>query len=62
MGEVLRNKARAYRMLEDPGQELVCLRESLPLLEASYGPDHPRSAAARERLAELDVPSAEDAG
>ena len=62
LGEVLRNKARAYRMLEDPGQELVCLRESLPLLEASYGPDHPRSAAARERLAELDVPSAEDAG
>lgn len=54
LGEVMRNRARAYRMLENPGQELVCLRESLPLLEASYGPDHPRSIAARERLAELE--------
>ena len=49
----LRNRARAFRLLEDPEQEFACLREAVPLLEETYGPDHPETAAARERLEEL---------
>lgn len=46
----LRNRAQAFRLLEDPEQEFTCLREAVPLLEETYGPDHPETAAARERL------------
>ena len=34
-------------------QEYVCLAEALPLLEEAYGPEHPKTAAARERLSKL---------
>ncbi len=48
-----RNRARAFRLLEDPQREFACLQESVPLLEETYGPDHPETAEARERLEEL---------
>ena len=54
LGAVLRNKARAFGMLGNEEQEYACLKEACPLLEAAYGPEHPRTAAARERLGELN--------
>ena len=53
LGAVLRNRARAFGQLGDMAQEYACLQEACPLLEAAYGPDHPRTAAAQERLGEL---------
>lgn len=53
LAEAQRNRARAFGQLEDRRQEYACLLEASPLLDVSYGPDHPRSAAARQRLAEL---------
>ena len=53
LGEALRNMARAHGLLGEYEQELACLQEALPLLEQAYGPEHPRAAAARERLALL---------
>ena len=53
LGEAQRNRARAYGFLGDRQQEYRCLLEASPLLDAAYGPDHPRAAAARQRLAEL---------
>lgn len=53
LGEVQRNRARAFGQLGDPGQEYACLKEAAPLLEEAYGADHPRSVAARQRLEEL---------
>ena len=53
LAEAQRNRARAFGQLGDKEQEYACLLEASPLLDASYGPDHPRSAAARQRLAEL---------
>lgn len=53
LGEVQRNRARAYRLLKDVSQERACLEEANPLLEAAYGAEHPRAQAARERLEEL---------
>lgn len=53
LAEALRNRARAYRQLGDKQQEYACLAQASPLLDAVYGADHPRAAAARERLAEL---------
>ena len=53
LGEAQRNRARAYGLLGDRQQEYRCLLEASPLLDAAYGPDHPRSSAARQRLAEL---------
>ena len=53
LGEAQRNRARAYGLLGDRQQEYRCLLEASPLLTAAYGPDHPRAAAARQRLAEL---------
>jgi hypothetical protein len=41
-------------MLGNEEQEYACLKEACPLLEAAYGPEHPRTAAARERLGELN--------
>lgn len=53
LAEALRNKARAHGMMGDYAQERTCLEEALPLLEQSYGPEHNRPTAARERLAQL---------
>lgn len=53
LAEAQRNRARAFGQLGDRQQEYTCLMEAIPLLEASYGPDHPRSVAATARLAEL---------
>ena len=53
LGEALRNKARAHGLLGDYEQEHACLTEALPLLEEAYGPEHPKAAAARERLTQL---------
>lgn len=53
LAEAQRNRARAFGQLGDKQQEYTCLLEASPLLDISYGPDHPRSAAARQRLAEL---------
>lgn len=59
LGEAQRNRARAFRQLGDTEQEYACLQEAAPLLNATYGPDHPRSVAARERLAALEKQYAE---
>ena len=53
LGEALWNKARAHGLLGDYEQEYACLTEALPLLEGAYGPEHPKAAAARERLTQL---------
>ena len=53
MGECLKNFARAYGQMHEFAKELECLREAVPLLEAAYGPDHPRAQAARQRLTQL---------
>lgn len=53
LGAVLRNRARAFGQLGDMAQEYACLQEACPLLEAAYGPEHPRTAAALEQLGEL---------
>ena len=53
LGAVLRNRARAFGMLGNTEQEYACLQEACPLLENTYGPEHPRTAAAQERLGEL---------
>lgn len=42
------NLAVLYLDLEKP-------KEACPLLDAAYGPDHPRAKAARERLSELEA-------
>ncbi|MGI5894885.1 MAG: hypothetical protein ACOX6P_09880 [Candidatus Merdivicinus sp.] len=55
LGEGFRNQARAYRMLGEPEKESPCLKEALPLLEASYGPEHERTVGVRERLAEFEI-------
>ena len=55
LGEILRNSARGHRLLNEAEQELGCLREAVPLLDASYGPQHERSAAARARMEELEA-------
>ena len=54
LGAVLRNRARAFGMLGNTEQEYACLQEACPLLENTYGPEHPRTAAAMERLGELN--------
>ena len=55
LGEGLKNMARAHGLLGDNRKERECLTEAVPLLEAAYGPEHPRAAAARLRLEELEV-------
>ena len=57
LGEALRNQARAMGLLGDTGQEAQCLQQALPLLTEAYGPEHPRVAAAKERLAQLRLES-----
>ena len=53
LGAVLRNQARAFGQLGDMAQEYACLQEACPLLEAAYGPEHPRTIATMERLGKL---------
>ena len=53
LAEAQRNRARAFGQLGDKKQEYASLQEASILLDAAYGPDHPRSTAARQRLAEL---------
>ena len=53
LGEGLKNMARAHGLLGEYKKERECLTEAVPLLEAAYGPEHPRAVAARERLKEL---------
>ena len=53
LGEGLKNMARAHGLLEEYEKERECLTEAVPLLEAAYGPQHPRAEAARKRLEEL---------
>ena len=54
LAETQKNRARAFGQLGDTEQEYACLQEASPLLDAAYGPGHPRAAAARQRLAELE--------
>lgn len=53
LGETLKNLARAQGMLGRHDEELLTLREACPLLEAAYGPEHPRCAPCLQRLKEL---------
>lgn len=53
IAEPANNLARAYGMLGNEERELAYLREAAPLLEQGYGPDHPKTRAARERLSRL---------
>lgn len=53
LAEALRNMARAYGLLGDAASEYGYYREAVPLLEEVYGPEHPRTAEAKARLAEL---------
>lgn len=53
LGEGLKNMARAHGLLGEYKKERECLTEAVPLLEAAYGPQHPRAEAARKRLEEL---------
>lgn len=53
LAEALRNMARAYGLLGDTASEYGYYREAVPLLEEVYGPEHPRTAEAKARLAEL---------
>ena len=55
LGETLKNQARAYGQRKEYLMEYNCLREACPLLDAAYGPEHPRAKTARERLAELET-------
>lgn len=43
----------AFEQLGDREQEYACLTEACPLLEAGWGPEHPRAAAARKHFEEL---------
>lgn len=54
VGEAQRNRARAFRLLGDTPSEYRCLMEAAPLLEESYGPEHPRTTAAKQRILELE--------
>lgn len=54
LGEVQRNRARAFGMLGNKAEELTCLEEAVPLPEKAYGAQHPRAQAARQRLEELE--------
>lgn len=53
LAEVLRNLARAHGQLGNVALEYGYYQEAAPLLEEVYGPEHPRTADAKNRLAEL---------
>lgn len=53
LGDVQRNRARAFGQKGDTAREYACLKEAAPLLEEAYGPGHPKTTAVRQRLAEL---------
>lgn len=54
LGEALWSTAQAHRQLGDSEQEYHCLKEAIPLLEAAYGKEHPKTQAANQRLIELE--------
>ncbi len=60
LGEALRNSAICHGMLKTRDLELDFYRQAMPLLLEAYGPDHPRAAAAMQRLAELEEEAKED--
>lgn len=53
LAEALRNMARAHGLLGDAALEHRYYQEAAPLLEEVYGPEHPRTAETKARLAEL---------
>ena len=53
LGLTQRARAMAFEQLGDREQEYACLEEACPLLEAGWGPENPRAAAARKRFEEL---------
>lgn len=53
LGECLKNIARAYELQGDTKNERSHLTQALPLLKTGYGPEHPRTVAAEQRLAAL---------
>lgn len=55
LAEALRNSAAAYGQLGDFEKEYECLAESAPLLLKGYGPENPRTVAAKHRLSELEA-------
>ena len=55
LGEVQRNRAKAYELLERFEEEYACLQEAVPLLSAAYGPEHPKAESARQRLTKLEA-------
>lgn len=55
LGVALKYRGDAYHQLGKPEQEMSSLQEALPLLESGYGPAHPHTVSARERLAELET-------
>lgn len=54
LGEALWSSAQAHRQLGDSEQEYHCLKEAIPLLEAAYGKEHPKTQAANQRLIVLE--------
>ena len=54
LAEILKNLARAYGLLGNEAEEYEYLKKASPMLDNGYGPKHPRSEAARQRLAELE--------
>ncbi len=47
------NRSRAFRLQGDTTQEKKCLEICLPLFEENYGPGHPKTHQAKERLSAL---------
>lgn len=54
LAEALRNMARAHGLSGNTVLEYRYYQEAAPLLEEVYGPEHPRTAEAEARLAELE--------
>lgn len=54
LGEVQRNRAKAYELLGNYDAEYICLKEAVPLLENAYGCDHMKVVEAGHRLTELE--------
>lgn len=55
VGEAQRNRARAFRLMGAIQKEYACLIEAAPLLEESYGSEHPRTTSAKQRILELET-------
>lgn len=54
LAEALRNCARAYGLLNEDRKEYSSLKEAVPLLIESYGENHPRTVAAKQRYEKLN--------